>query len=308
MRGAGVAVVARWWLRRTVQSGSLRGAVHVAMNHTTAVRQSLGMKGVMAVVVSIVLSSRMLYAATAPGAESADAPPHHLVRIEGKGGRTVVLESGFGDTLDVWESIQPRIAAHCARTFAYNRAGYLDSDPAPVVRDAAAIVGELRDELQRRHIDPPYVLVGHSLGGLYMQYFARNFPADVAGLVLIDSTHWQQGLKIDVTANTPYQARKAVTLYMPLIMRRELTDSADAGREVNASPAARAIPTIVLSSTHLTPDQTDEQRAQAVSLQNQIAADFPGSEHVFVEDSGHYIQRDKPEVVIEAIRRLAGCR
>jgi pimeloyl-ACP methyl ester carboxylesterase len=234
-------------------------------------------------------------------------PPHHHVHIEGNGPRTVVLESGFGDTLEIWQDIQPRVATHCARTFSYNRAGYLDSDPSPAERDAAAIVGELRDELQRRNLGPPYVLVGHSLGGLYMQYFARNFPDDVAGLVLIDSTHWQQGLKIDATANTPYQARKAITLYMPLIMRRELTDSADAGREVNASPSAAAIPTIVLSSTRLTADQSDEQRAQAVSLQNEIAADFPGSSHVFVENSGHYIQRDKPEVVIDAIRRLAGC-
>jgi pimeloyl-ACP methyl ester carboxylesterase len=140
-----------------------------------------------------------------------------------------------------------------------------------------------------------------------MQYFARNFPDDVAGLVLIDSTHWQQGLKVDATANTPYQARTAITLYMPLVMRRELSDSAAAGLEVNGSPSAAAIPTIVLSSTRFGPRATLDQRATAVALQNNIAADFPGARHMFVEDSGHYIQRDQPAVVIDAIRDLAGC-
>jgi pimeloyl-ACP methyl ester carboxylesterase len=239
---------------------------------------------------------------------AADAPTVHLhAKIEGSGSRTVLFESGLGDTLDVWQAIQPRVAAHCARTFAYNRAGYLDSDPAVTARDAAAIVGELRAELQRRHVGPPYILVGHSLGGLYMQYFARNFPADVAGMVLIDSTHWQQGMKIDATANTPYQSRTAVTLFMPLIMRQELGDSGDAGREVEASPKAAQIPTIVLSSTRAGTNVTAEQQAQAATLQDEIAADFPGSRHEFVQNSGHYIQRDQPDAVIDAIRKLAGC-
>ncbi|MDB6086900.1 MAG: alpha/beta hydrolase [Gammaproteobacteria bacterium] len=233
--------------------------------------------------------------------------PHHRAHIEGAGPRTIVLESGFGDTLDIWQAIQPRVAANCARTFSYNRAGYVDSEAAVAARDAASIVAELREELQRRNLTPPYVLVGHSLGGLYMQYFARNFPDEVAGLVLIDSTHWQQGLKVDVTADTPYQARTAVTLYMPLVMRRELSDSAKAGLEVYGSPSAAAIPTIVLSSTRVGTDETADQRAQAITLQNNIAADYPGARHLFVENSGHYIQRDQPAVVVDAIRDLAGC-
>lgn len=219
----------------------------------------------------------------------------------------MIFESGLGDTLEIWQTVQPRVAAKCARTFSYNRAGYLDSDPSGDARDAASIVSELRGELKQRNVNPPYVLVGHSLGGLYMQYFARNYPAEVAGLVLIGSTHWQQGLKVDHTANTPYQSRTAVTLYMPPVMRHELDDSVNAGREVNRSPAVTAIPTIVLSSTRLGANETPEQRAQAVSLQDSIAADYPGATHVYVEDSGHYIQRDKPDVVVDAIRKLAGC-
>jgi pimeloyl-ACP methyl ester carboxylesterase len=233
----------------------------------------------------------------------------HQTRILGTGSRTVILESGLGDTLDIWKDIQPRIAANCARTLAYTRAGYIGSDPAEDgPRDSATIVGELRAELKKRNIAPPYVLVGHSLGGLYMQYFARNYPRDVVGLVLVDSTHWNQHMEIDTSANSAYTRGREVTLFMPWIMRREFKDSVSAGEQVHASPpAADFVPTIVLSSTIGPKGETPTARAAEARLQDEIADDFPGSQHIRVDGAGHYIQRDKPEVVIDAVRQLAGC-
>jgi pimeloyl-ACP methyl ester carboxylesterase len=232
---------------------------------------------------------------------------HHQLHIEGSGPRTVILESGLGDTLAVWKDIQPRIAAHCARTVSYTRAGYVGSDPADGPRDSATIVEELRAELSRRNIRPPYVLVGHSLGGLYMQYFARNFPDEVTGLLLVDSTHWDQHLIIDSHANQPYGAQREVTLFMPLIMRQEIRDSAQAGEQVHASPLAQGVRTIVLSSTVAPKNGSADSQEHAAQLQDEIAADYPSARHVFVTGAGHYIQRDKPEVVINAARELAGC-
>ncbi len=232
---------------------------------------------------------------------------HHQIHIVGSGARTVILESGLGDTLDIWKDIQPRIAAHCTRTVSYTRAGYLGSDPATGPRDSATIVNALRAELDRRNIRPPYILVGHSLGGLYMQYFARNFPAEVSGLVLVDSTHWDQHMIIDTQANRPYASHREVTLFMPWIMRRELTDSAQAGLQVRESPSAEHMRAIVLSSTLPPKGGTPESMARAMQLQDEIAADFPGARHVFVTGAGHYIQRDQPDIVINAARELAGC-
>jgi len=232
---------------------------------------------------------------------------HHQIHLEGSGPRTVILESGLGDTLAVWKDIQPRIAAQCTRTLSYTRAGYPGSDPANGPRDAATIVNELRAELNRRNIRPPYVLVGHSLGGLYMQYFARNYPQEVSGLVLVDSTHWNQNMVIDPSANTQYLGQRAVHLFMPLIMRLELKDSQDAGVQVHESPGAQHVRTIVLSSTRPPKGSTPESLVRAMQLQGEIAADFPGARHIFVTGAGHYIQRDKPEVVINAARELAGC-
>ena len=231
----------------------------------------------------------------------------HLVHLEGHGTPTVVLVGGLGDTLDVWKSVQPAIAARCTRTFAYNRAGYDGSSPASGSRDAEAIVAELRAELRRRAIHPPYVLVGHSLGGLYVQYFARRYPGEVSGLVLVDSTHWNQGLRMDPQPVGPYMGRRTVVLYMTLIARREFADSVRAGEQVHESPHAADVPTIVLSSTGAAHGETPASRAEAASLQDEIAADFPAARHVRVEASGHYIQRDRPEVVINAARELAGC-
>ena len=232
---------------------------------------------------------------------------HHQIHIEGHGARTVILESGLGDTLDIWKDIQPRIASRCARTIAYTRAGYLGSDPAIGPRDSATIVAELRTELERHKIRPPYVLVGHSLGGLYMQYFARNYPTEVAGLVLVDSTHWNQHMVIDPGANQQYTRQREVTLFMPWIMRREFTEAANAGEQVHESPPAEEVPTIVLSSTSAPKGETPASRALAAELQDEIVADFPGARHVRVDGAGHYIQRDRPDVVINAARELAGC-
>lgn len=255
--------------------------------------------------------------ATVPAIAAAAGKPnlHVRMRVEGNGPRTVIFESGLGDTLNVWDPIQRRVAAGCARTVSYNRAGYAGSDVAESVRDAANIVAELRAELARRNIRPPYVLVGHSLGGLYMQYFARNYPREVAGLVLVDSSYWNQQLPlIPNTAAVdppgdprPPSGSRMVVVFMPWIMRREIMGSAAAGAEVHASPSAAGLPTVVLSSTRRLQGETAAREERETRLQDDLAGEFPGAEHIRVPESGHYIQRDRPDVVIAATRRLAGC-
>jgi len=122
---------------------------------------------------------------------------HHRIRLQGHGPRTVSpSEAGLGDTLDVWKDVQPLISAGCTRTLAYTRAGYLGKRPRRRYRATPPrSLGSCEQSCTAgTSLHIPNVLVGHSLGGLYMQYFARNYPKEVAGLVLVDSTHLAQRL------------------------------------------------------------------------------------------------------------------
>lgn len=103
----------------------------------------------------------------------------------GEGSPTIILESGLMSTVLTWQQIQPKLAKS-ARVISYDRAGMGWSDPGPEPRDAERIAEELRDFLRRAEIPPPYVLVGHSFGGLTMLLFAARYPHEVSGVVLVD--------------------------------------------------------------------------------------------------------------------------
>ena len=103
----------------------------------------------------------------------------------------VVFENGLGGRMEWWNKVIPEISKDTT-TFAYNRPGYGSSDPVSTPRDGLHIVDELRMLLKNKYLNPPYILVGHSLGGLYMQLFARRYPDEVGALILVDSTHPKQ--------------------------------------------------------------------------------------------------------------------
>jgi pimeloyl-ACP methyl ester carboxylesterase len=246
-------------------------------------------------------------AASTPAGANDSAHEPHRVEIIGEGTKTMVFEAGLGDTLDVWRNVQAKAAAQCARTFSYNRAGYPGSPAVAGERDAPAVVAELRAELQSRGLAPPYVLVGHSLGGLYMQYFARNFPEEVAGLLLVDSTHWNQLHRIHEATPFTYGMVRALSMIMRGVARREFAASEAAGQQTHASPPPKGIATIVLSSSRAAPGETPAFRILMRRLQDDMAEEFAAKRHDFPIASGHYIQRDQPMDVVRAARELAGC-
>lgn len=109
------------------------------------------------------------------------------LRCQGRGSPTVLFESGFGADSGAWFKVQPQIA-QTTRACAYDRAGYGFSDPGPLPRDGQAIARDLDQLLTEAHLEGPFVLVGHSAGGLYMRLFAARRGADVQGMVLLDPT------------------------------------------------------------------------------------------------------------------------
>ena len=104
----------------------------------------------------------------------------------GSGRPTVVLEAGFGGDSNNWSVVHPRLG-RITRTCAYDRAGLGNSVALPGVHDASAEIADLQRLLSAAHLPPPYVLVGHSYGGLLMRLFARAHPHQTAGVVLVDA-------------------------------------------------------------------------------------------------------------------------
>jgi pimeloyl-ACP methyl ester carboxylesterase len=147
----------------------------------------------------------------------------------GTGSPTVIFESGQGDDFSAWGLVQPAVAAK-TKTCAYDRAGFGYSDPIDRPNTAAHFVDDLHRMLGKAAIKPPYILVGHSLGGMYVRLYADHYPSEVAGLVLIDPSNEDQRIgyrKIAARQRTPEEWRIYMADYYD--KRRECIAAAPAG-------------------------------------------------------------------------------
>src|SRR5215212_8888540 len=148
----------------------------------------------------LAVSGTIYQAIATERAERAYPPPGEMVGVRGyslhidcvgQGNPTVVLDAGSGEMSADWVWVQ-REVSHTTRVCAYDRAGMGWSEMGPEPRDARRISGELHALLQGASIEGPYVLVGHSFGGLYMQTYAARYPDEVAGVSLVESSHPEQ--------------------------------------------------------------------------------------------------------------------
>jgi pimeloyl-ACP methyl ester carboxylesterase len=110
----------------------------------------------------------------------------------GQGSPTVILESGAGVPALGWKYVQPRVAQF-AHVCSYDRAGYGWSTPGPMPRTSSELARELHALLAAAGEKPPYVMVGHSLGGFNIRVFNRAYPNEVAGMVLVDGSSEEGG-------------------------------------------------------------------------------------------------------------------
>src|SRR5882762_11976985 len=224
------------------------------------VREAVRFRGVLEhTAVSVLLAVSALVAASDATAQAfarstAPAPPGRLIDIGGyrlhlycvgEGSPTVVLLHGFGDYSFDWSLVQPAVA-RTTRVCAYDRAGQAWSDPGPAPRGLQRITDELHTLLARAGEKGPFVLVGHSWGGLIPRLYVRQHRGDVAGVVFVDASHedmwmWLNGVTL--------QPRLASSEEWERIHRPR----ARSGPPVSSGPMSRASTATDTSPPHLEP-------------------------------------------------------
>jgi pimeloyl-ACP methyl ester carboxylesterase len=159
-------------------------------------RIGMALLGLIVVLLALAVLGAIYQAIATELAERAYPPPGEMVDVGGyslhincvgQGSPTVILDAGSGLFSAQWVRVQQEVSG-TTRVCAYDRAGMGWSEMGPDPRDAGQISGELHTLLGKAGIEGPYVLVGHSFGGMYMQTYAARYPDEVAGVALVDSS------------------------------------------------------------------------------------------------------------------------
>jgi len=212
-----------------------------------------------------------------------------------------VLSAGGGRTAKDWEKVRPAIAAF-ARVCSYDRAGYGESDKVDEEPQSAnEIVSDMHALLKASGEKAPFVLVAHSIAGIYVRNYAAKFPGEAAAFVFVDSSHEEQAARMheidpqgpgldDRTARMGFFVKPGERLEwrteLPLVVL------------AHGKPYAKIAP--------LTEDQWAAADRLWRGLQEDLAKRSPRGQLRVAERSGHFIQLDQPELVIRAVRDVIG--
>lgn len=296
--------------------------------------------------VALAVSSGYHYAQTAIEART-HAPPGTLIDLgthtmhyvaRGEDGPVVVFDAGLPGTHHDWRAVQDALAPH-ARTVAFDRAGYGWSTRGPRPRTASVMAGELRRLLDAAGIRGPYVLVGHSFGGVTQRAFAHQHPNDVAALVLVDATHEDYrdafpesyGAQVRRTATQLRLGALLAPLGLPRLVgigllppdvdtapiRFRSDGFATAHDEFTSMEASLAdvrgvslgdLPVVVVKRgvahppiAGMTPDEMATLDEAWTVLQDDLLRLSTDATLIVAEGAGHFVQRDRPDLLVDVV-------
>jgi pimeloyl-ACP methyl ester carboxylesterase len=236
----------------------------------------------------------------------------------GSGSPTVVLEAGHGADTFSWQDVQPQLG-RTTRTCAYDRAGVGNSVRRPDVHDARDDIDDLHRLLAGAHLDPPYVLVGQSYGGLLVRLFAHAHPEETAGLVLVDAKgrdQMRRELAIWPTSQAPalrrswaQPVRDGVDLASGDALTSRVTSLGDTPLAVITAGTHKA------DSAGMPPALARALYGLWLTMQDELAALSSDQVHVVALGSDHWVQvrrfyrenqriDGQPDVVIRAVRAV----
>ena len=282
----------------------------------------------------ILLLSTLVSSQVAANNEKYDAPGdvylmfqqfRMYIDCQGEGDIPIIIEPGIGDSLANWIPVQTALAKHTTVCL-YDRAGMGLSDPGPGPRTTSQIATELYNLLLKANIDGPYIFVGHSFGGYVAQYMAQVAPQLTAGVVLVDSSHPDQVERLAVLDNKDVMPKQTIGGYRfedeskltfeqrywkHLNAQRksvwsqmdELSSFEDSAEEVKETRTdSLDIPVAVLTrGKKQLPDIPGHGSLEAVwqDMQQDLTTLSDNSWQVIVEESGHSIHQEAPQVIVD---------
>ncbi|WP_309893482.1 alpha/beta hydrolase [Archangium sp.] len=222
----------------------------------------------------------------------------------GQGSPTIVLINGAGGPLEGWLRVWEPLSV-LGTVFAYNRPGIGGSGKPVVPQTGEVIVEALRTLLLHAQLSPPYLLVGHSLGGLAVQLFARTLPEEVSGVVLIEATA-PEDVSVMASHRSGFQ-RLAQRTLDAVFGRDEFGEVEHVSRTVDLIQRVGPFPDVPLVVvTGGRPTMAWATSAQALTAraehQRRLAALSPQGKQLIASRSGHFPQLTEPEVVVDAVR------
>jgi pimeloyl-ACP methyl ester carboxylesterase len=216
------------------------------------------------------------------------------IKEYGTGELTVIFESGMSDSLEAWGAI-PDTVALFSHVFLYDRADIGKSDTSRQKRTIPNMVLELKSILKQENINPPYILVGHSLGGYITRYFASQYPDDVKGLLLLDpapEAYWESMTKKELTkyieGGTEWYRTKHAPKY-----RKEWYQFIPNMAYMKNLKIPGDLPIILVSASE----------SNWYKYHTKIISGFKNARHI-VLTGGHYIHRNHPDLIVEYIKEL----
>lgn len=215
-------------------------------------------------------------------------------------GPTIVFMSGYGWPLENWQPIREDVSTF-AKIFMYDRESVGNSSQGNNSKHSLQIVEHLRTLLQKANIKPPFILVGHSFGGVNARLYTNMYPKEIAGVILLESCHEDQNKVMAPLISKEAQEGYFAQFHVEGI-EGDLTEFEESLEQVRGADIGNTPLMVMTGRTQ--PIHTTDSMAVWMNFQKELATLSTKSKHIIIKEAGHAIHIDKPEAVIEAIREM----